>query len=282
MAERGPRARPRWRSPRGPCLRIRASIRSSIWSIWAFGDRPAGEGLSDARLDLVAVQGLARSVALDDHQADVLDPLVGREPPAAGRHSRRRRMAPPASAGAGIHHPVVVDTTPRTPHRQEPQDVVARANASRRHDDPVNRRARRASCRPRAHPASTPLADGEQARHRPAGSSPGRTRCAIDQSVSPERTTTTVLRGGRRRFPPPDRARRQRAQEHGDQGGRHDGAPSGADERTFAPSAQDGRTPVRCQELGSNICLHSPGTGATLRPIGSSAQSRPDRVTSGG
>ena len=48
------------------------------------GDRPAGQRLAQAGDELVAVELLARPVALDDDEPGGLDPLVGREPGRAG------------------------------------------------------------------------------------------------------------------------------------------------------------------------------------------------------
>src|SRR5262245_55782806 len=48
------------------------------------GDRPAGQGLPEARGELLAVELLAVAVALHDDQAGGLDPLIGREPGRAG------------------------------------------------------------------------------------------------------------------------------------------------------------------------------------------------------
>ena len=150
----------------------------------------------------------------------ILDPLVGREPPAAGR-----AVAPAADGlagvgGAGIHHPVIVDTTPRTPHRQEPQELWRR-NASPGTKSPsTGGHDERAADRERT--GLDVVGRREQARHDPRVLT--RTNTLRDR---PEGVTGTdhddLLRGGRRRFPPPDRARRQRAQEHSDQGCRHDG-----------------------------------------------------------
>ena len=194
---------------------------------------------------------------LTSTRPDVLDPLVGREPPAAGR-----AVAPAADGlagvgGAGIHHPVVVDTTPRTPHRQEPQDVVAARTLApaRRPRQPAGTTSELPTV---SEPGRRRRWPTRSARRRPAGPSPGRTRCAIDQRVSPERHHDDLLCGGRRRFPPPDRARRQRAQEHSDQGCRHDGdRPAPANVRSLH-AAQDGRTPVRCQGLGRTYVCTPP------------------------
>ena len=159
-------------------------------------DRPPGQRLADARLELVAVPGLARAVALDHHQADVLDALVGREPAVAGLAV----AAPPdraAVAGrAGIDHPVVVDTTPWTAHRQEPQDVVAARTlaATRRR---VNRRARTSDL-PGHEPAGVDRGRSPARSRRSwrAGRRRARPAAAIDHSVSPACTTTTCWAGG--------------------------------------------------------------------------------------
>src|SRR3954452_14352030 len=154
------------------------------------GHGPPGQGLPDPGLELVAVPRLSGAVALDQDEADVLDALVGGEPPAAGAAVP---TAPDRLAGVGrarIHHTVVVDTTPRAAHRQEPQDVVAAARTL----EPA-RRARQPSGTTSepptvSAPGSTPLV----AAISPAtsrGSSSGRARWAIDHSVSPGCTTTT-------------------------------------------------------------------------------------------
>src|SRR5262245_56926494 len=153
------------------------------------GHRPAGQGRADAGLELVAVPGLAGPVALDQDQTDILDALVGGEPPAACA-----AVAPPpdslAGVGrAGIHHAVVVDTTPGAAHRQEPQDVVAARTLELAHGarQPSGTTSDAPTVRA---PGWTPLVAAIWPTTS-RGSSPGRTRCAIDHRVSPASTTTT-------------------------------------------------------------------------------------------
>src|SRR4029079_15469558 len=151
------------------------------------GNRPAGQGLADAGLELVGVPGLPRAVALDQHEPDVLDALLGREPAAAGSAVA---PAPDGLAGvgrAGIHHAVVVDTTPRATHPQKPQDVVAARTLARGARQPGGTTSDEPTV---SAPGCTPLT----AAISPVttrGSSPGRARWAIEHTVSPECTTTT-------------------------------------------------------------------------------------------
>ena len=45
---------------------------------------PPGRGVLDAVAELLAVERLVRAVALAYHHAELVDPLVGREPPSTG------------------------------------------------------------------------------------------------------------------------------------------------------------------------------------------------------
>src|SRR4029079_14555766 len=119
--------------------------------------------------------------ALDQHEPDVLDALVGREPAAAGSAVA---AAPDGLAGvgrAGIHHAVVVDTTPRATHRQEAQDVVAARTLARGARQPSGTTSDAPTV---SAPGRTPLAAAISAAPS-RGSSPGRIRWATDQRVSP-------------------------------------------------------------------------------------------------
>ena len=159
-----------WRRTSGPFRRSRASIRSTIWSIWRFVTGRPVRALRMPASSLSRSQGSRDAVALAaTHQPDVLDPLVGREPAAAGR-----ALAPPADGpagvgGAGVDHPVVVGTTPGTAHRHGATRCCGGANGSRGTTAPSTRRARRATCPGTSEPASTPLA-ARSPRRRPRGS----------------------------------------------------------------------------------------------------------------
>ena len=67
-----------------PAARSSASIASAAASAAPSGHGPPGQRLAQAGGELVAVELLARAVALDDDEPGRLDALVGREPGGAG------------------------------------------------------------------------------------------------------------------------------------------------------------------------------------------------------
>ena len=104
-----------------PAERSSASISSAALLGGAVGHRPAGQRLAQARGELVAVELLARAVALDDDQAGRLDALVGREPRGAGG-----ALAPAADRGRIVEIPGVDDPgLARSPHWGQRIDAPA-------------------------------------------------------------------------------------------------------------------------------------------------------------
>ena len=94
---RAPRC-PTWREvTSGPLRRSRSSIRSTIWSIRGFGTARPARALRMPASTFSRSNGSRSPSRLTHHQADVLDPLVGREPAAAGA------ALAPSPDGAATH-----------------------------------------------------------------------------------------------------------------------------------------------------------------------------------
>ena len=209
-------------------------------------------------LELLAVPGLARAVALDDHQAHILDALVGREPAAAGQ-----ALAPSADGAAavgrpGIDHPVVVDTAPWTSHRQKPQDVVAARTlaGARRGRQPAGTTS---DCPGTSAPGSTEafiLFDlGDRgarvgAGRDAAGDRPERVARAHDDEL---------LAGGAGASPRRTAPAASGLSSTGDQGDARRSRPCDAGEHTFGAWPDGGRTAVRCQGSSRTYVCTPPG-----------------------
>jgi hypothetical protein len=82
----------------------------------AQGDRPLLARLEQSVEELLAAELLAGAVVLDDHVRDVLDLLVGREPPAAAQAFAAAADGHAVAALARVHDPVAVFGAEGTPH----------------------------------------------------------------------------------------------------------------------------------------------------------------------
>ena len=74
------------------------------WSTSAVGNGTTGQCLAQTRDETVAIELLARAIALDDDEPGGLDPLIGREP-----HRARRALAPAPDGGGIVEIPRVDD-----------------------------------------------------------------------------------------------------------------------------------------------------------------------------
>ena len=223
-------------------------------------DGAAGEGLADARLDLLAVEGLALSVALHDHEPHVLDPLVGREPAAA-----RAALAPAADGaarvrGARIDHPVVVGVAPGAAHRGDHEIVAAGTRGGEGTRPALRGRDERAPARGRGR---RPRARWRRRSRRRPRAGPGRGRRAVrdrpQRVAGPDdvrdrgRTPRGVHRPGR----PPAR----RSEDRHEQGQGHE--PSANVRSAHAVSLPERAFDVNAR-IRTYVCVLSPWA-ATVR-----------------
>jgi hypothetical protein len=92
------------------------------------GDRPVLAGLLEAGDQLAQVELLLGAVPLEHQQRRLLDPLEGREAPAAARAGAAAPDRRPVLGGTGVDHAVavVVGTAERAAHGILPQAVAWR------------------------------------------------------------------------------------------------------------------------------------------------------------